>query len=202
MIVVVVGIFGFQYLKSEDKKEATATTENKTSAKTTENNAGEDVAFAEIIRKIANAPGDELVRIAVADAKVRKRARGQLAKAHVDLSRVDFPHHAHRPGWMRDCGPCFVEKGPVPRHRGYGFDAWSKYPEYALDAQVPSGRQRPGPGNLPGHAQGQPVAMSLPTGLTCPRPVIANLRRAKGNSFIDIYPTDVRGTLTACLKSG
>ena len=51
VIVVVVGIFGFQYLKSEDKKEATATTENKTSAKTTEkkatkNNAGEDVADA------------------------------------------------------------------------------------------------------------------------------------------------------------
>jgi cell division protein FtsL len=46
VIVVVVVIFGFQYFKSEDKKEATATTENKTSAKTTENNAGEDVADA------------------------------------------------------------------------------------------------------------------------------------------------------------
>lgn len=41
VIVVVVGIFGFQYLKLEDKKEATATTENKTSAKTTEKKATE-----------------------------------------------------------------------------------------------------------------------------------------------------------------
>lgn len=52
VIVVVVGIFGFQYFKSGDKKEATATTENKSTAKTsekktTEDNTGEDVADAQ-----------------------------------------------------------------------------------------------------------------------------------------------------------
>ena len=47
VFVVVVVIFGFQYFKSEDKKEATATTENKTTEKkATKNNAGEDVADA------------------------------------------------------------------------------------------------------------------------------------------------------------
>ncbi len=98
-------------------------------------------AFAEIIRKIANAEGSERVRIAVADARVEKRARGQLAKAHVDLSRVDFLHLPTDRGWMRDCGPCFVEKsGPSGTKiaiAGFGFDAWSKYPEFALDARVP-----------------------------------------------------------------
>lgn len=95
-------------------------------------------AFAEIIRKIANADGDELVRVAVADATVEKRARGQLAKAHVDLSRVDFVHMPTDRGWMRDCGPCFVEKDGKIAIAGFGFDAWSKYPEFALDAQVPA----------------------------------------------------------------
>jgi len=99
-------------------------------------------AFAEIIRKIACAPGDERVRVAVADGKVEKRARGQLKKAQVDLSRVDFVILPTDRGWMRDCGPCFVERTGQDGVRlavaGFGFDAWSKYPEFALDARVPA----------------------------------------------------------------
>lgn len=98
-------------------------------------------AFAEIIRAIANAPGDERVRVAVGSAAVAKRARGQLAKAHVDLSRVDLHVIPTDRGWMRDCGPCFVEKTGERDGKlavsGFGFDAWSKYPEYHLDAAVP-----------------------------------------------------------------
>ncbi len=97
-------------------------------------------AFAEIIRAIANAPGDERVRVAVGSAAVEKRARGQLKKAQVDLSRVDFFILPTDRGWMRDCGPCFVEQqGPQGPHlavSGFDFDAWSKYPDYALDALV------------------------------------------------------------------
>ncbi|SNS12183.1 agmatine deiminase [Humidesulfovibrio mexicanus] len=95
-------------------------------------------AFAEIIRAIANAEGSERVRVAVGDAKVAKRAKGQLAKAHVDLSRVDIHIIPTDRGWMRDCGPCFVERGGALAIAGFGFDAWSKYPEFALDAQVPA----------------------------------------------------------------
>lgn len=95
-------------------------------------------AFAEIIRAIANAEGGERVRVAVGDARVGKRARGQLAKAHVDLSRVDIHVIPTDRGWMRDCGPCFVERGGALAIAGFGFDAWSKYPEFALDAQVPA----------------------------------------------------------------
>lgn len=95
-------------------------------------------AFAEIIRAIANAEGGERVRVAVGDAKVAKRAKGQLKKAHVDLSRVDIHIIPTDRGWMRDCGPCFVERGGELAIAGFGFDAWSKYPEFALDAQVPA----------------------------------------------------------------
>jgi agmatine deiminase len=99
-------------------------------------------AFAEIIRAIANAPGDERVRVAVGSAAVEKRARGQLTKAHVDLSRVDFFVIPTDRGWMRDCGPCFVERNGELAIAGFGFDAWSKYPEFALDAQVPAAAAR------------------------------------------------------------
>ena len=49
VIVVIAVVFAFQYFNSGDKKEVTATTEDKTTAKTTENkkssdNSGEDVA--------------------------------------------------------------------------------------------------------------------------------------------------------------
>jgi len=94
-------------------------------------------AFAEIIRKIANADGNERARVLVAGEAVEKRARGQLKKAHVDLARVDFFRIPTDRGWMRDCGPCFVEKNGTVAVSGFGFDAWSKYPEYQLDAQVP-----------------------------------------------------------------
>ena len=95
-------------------------------------------AFAEIIRKIANSEGNERVRVAVGSEAVEKRARGQLKKAHVDLSRVDVLVIPTDRGWMRDCGPCFVERDGRLAVAGFGFDAWSKYPEYALDALVPA----------------------------------------------------------------
>ena len=98
-------------------------------------------AFAEIIRKIANADpsegGGERVRVLVGSAEVLHRAAGQLAKAHVDLSRVDFFVIPTDRGWMRDCGPCFIEKGEALAIAGFGFDAWSKYPDFKLDAAVP-----------------------------------------------------------------
>ncbi len=98
-------------------------------------------AFAEIIRKIANAApsegGGERVRVLVGSAAILHRASTQLKKAHVDLDRVDFFVLPTDRGWMRDCGPCFVEKNGEIAIAGFGFDAWSKYPDFALDAVVP-----------------------------------------------------------------
>ncbi|MDQ7834295.1 MAG: agmatine deiminase family protein [Humidesulfovibrio sp.] len=95
-------------------------------------------AFAEIIRKIAGAESGERVRVLVGSAEVLHRASRQLAKAHVDLSRVDFLVIPTDRGWMRDCGPCFVERNAELAIAGFGFDAWSKYPEFELDAEVPA----------------------------------------------------------------
>jgi agmatine deiminase len=95
-------------------------------------------AFAEIIRKIANSESGERVRVLVGSASVLHRASGQLAKAQVDLSRVDFLIIPTDRGWMRDCGPCFVEKKGGLAIAGFGFDAWSKYPDFELDAEVPA----------------------------------------------------------------
>lgn len=94
-------------------------------------------AFAEIIRKIACAPGHERARVLVGSPAVESRARGQLEKAGVDLSRVDFFIIPTDRGWMRDCGPCFVTRGGKVAVAGFGFDAWSKYPDFARDAEVP-----------------------------------------------------------------
>lgn len=94
-------------------------------------------AFAEIIRKIANSDSGERVRVLVGSASVLHRASTQLKKAHVDLDRVDFFVIPTDRGWMRDCGPCFIEKGEALAISGFGFDAWSKYPDFQLDAAVP-----------------------------------------------------------------
>jgi agmatine deiminase len=98
-------------------------------------------AFAEIIRKIANSESGERVRVLVGSARTLYRTSSQLRKAHVDLDRVDFFVIPTDRGWMRDCGPCCVERdGPEGRDiaiSGFGFDAWSKYPEFELDARVP-----------------------------------------------------------------
>ena len=96
-------------------------------------------AFAEIIRKLILG---ERARVLVGSARVESRARAQLSRAQVDLSRVDFFTIPTERGWMRDCGPCFVEVRDACCTRvaisGFGFDAWSKYPEFALDAAVPA----------------------------------------------------------------
>jgi agmatine deiminase len=94
-------------------------------------------AFAEIIRKIANAESGERVRVLVGSASVLHRASKQLEKAHVDLGFVDFFVIPTDRGWMRDCGPCFIENSGEVAIAGFGFDAWSKYPDFALDAEVP-----------------------------------------------------------------
>ena len=92
-------------------------------------------AFAEIIRKIVLG---ERARVLVGSAQVESRARRQLAKAQVDLGRVDFFVIPTDRGWMRDCGPCFVERNGKLAVSGFGFDAWSKYPDFQLDAAVPA----------------------------------------------------------------
>ena len=63
--------------------------------------------YGEIVRKVC--PG-EIVRILVNRRADEKLARGQLARAGADLSRVEFILHPTNRGWTRDTGPIFVKR--------------------------------------------------------------------------------------------
>ncbi|HSB09137.1 MAG TPA: agmatine deiminase family protein [Blastocatellia bacterium] len=94
--------------------------------------------YGEIVRKLS--PG-ELVRIIVGSAEHAALARRVLARANVDLSRVEFFRFPTNRGWTRDFGPMFVrrETGPdevaIMRFR---FNAWAKYRDWQKDDRVPA----------------------------------------------------------------
>jgi agmatine deiminase len=91
-------------------------------------------AFAEIIRAIARS---ERVRLIVRDAAHEAAARRALAKAGVDLARLDFFRVATDRGWTRDMCPIFlVREAPGGRElaaTSWKFDGWAKYPNHRRD---------------------------------------------------------------------
>jgi agmatine deiminase len=92
--------------------------------------------YAEVVRHLV--PG-ERVRILVADAATERRARGVLARAGVDLRRVDFFRVATDRSWTRDFCPLFVrrdEDGDVAL-TNWRFTGWAKYPNHKRDDAVP-----------------------------------------------------------------
>lgn len=97
--------------------------------------------YGEIVRKIA--PG-ELLRILVNSGAQEARARRVLARAGVNLSRVQFFRFPTNRGWTRDSGPIFVrrEGGRARRKSGevaivrFHFNAWARYPDWEKDDAV------------------------------------------------------------------
>jgi agmatine deiminase len=90
--------------------------------------------YAEIARKLA--PG-ELVRILVNSGVHERQARGVLARAGVDLARVEFFRFPTNRGWTRDFGPLFLRgRGEVAVAR-FRFNAWAKYPDWKRDDAIP-----------------------------------------------------------------
>jgi agmatine deiminase len=92
--------------------------------------------YAEIVRKLA--PG-EVVRIVVPGAGPEAAAKKLLARAGVDVKRVEFFRFPTDRGWNRDMGPIFVKKeGSRPEVAvvRFRFNAWAKYPDWKKDAQV------------------------------------------------------------------
>ncbi len=92
--------------------------------------------FAEMARKMS--PG-ELVRILVESKTHEQSARKILAKAGVDLSRIEFFRIPTDRGWTRDSGPMFVRSvrnnhTVIVRYR---FNAWAKYPNWKKDTLMP-----------------------------------------------------------------
>ncbi len=93
--------------------------------------------YAEIVRWLT---AGETARILVQDRVLESRARRVLARAGIDLSRVEFFRIPTDRGWTRDSGPAFVRRdGPsgevaVSRFR---FNGWAKYPDWRKDDRVP-----------------------------------------------------------------
>jgi agmatine deiminase len=81
----------------------------------------------------------ERVRILVNDSSHERRARGQLRRRGVDLSRVDFPTVPTDRVWVRDSGPIFVRDaaGNVAA-TDWHFNAWAKYDNWRQDDKVPA----------------------------------------------------------------
>ncbi len=91
--------------------------------------------FAEIVRALHRS---ERVGLLVHDADVERRARRTLARAGVDLGRVDFVPCATDRGWMRDAAGTFVRNAEDGLALvDWGFNGWAKYDNYALDDRIP-----------------------------------------------------------------
>jgi agmatine deiminase len=89
--------------------------------------------YAEIARVIAQ---HERVEILCHDESVRAAAQEQLA-AHAVTENVRLHLVSNNRVWLRDSAPTFVhdERGDVVL-MNWGFNAWAKYLDFALDAQI------------------------------------------------------------------
>jgi agmatine deiminase len=91
--------------------------------------------YAEIVRALAPF---EQVEILCHDESVRDAAQHALSMHQVDASRYRLHVQPTDRVWLRDSGPTGVHRtdGSVELVH-WGFDAWSKYDNFAHDAQVP-----------------------------------------------------------------
>lgn len=91
--------------------------------------------YAEIVRALAS---HERVEILCHDDVVRTNAAYCLSMHAVDPAGFRLHVHPSDRVWLRDSGPTSVHRdtGEVALVQ-WGFDAWSKYDNFALDALVP-----------------------------------------------------------------
>lgn len=91
-------------------------------------------AYVEMVRKLTRF---ERVRLVVSGENVEAQARDALAKAHVDLSRIDFLSFPTDRGWMRDSAPSFVVGKEGVAIVDWRFNGWAKYPNHLEDDRLP-----------------------------------------------------------------
>lgn len=84
----------------------------------------------------------ELVRINVADERMKSLAATQLEKAGVNLQNVEFFFNPTNDAWCRDHGPAFLINPNAAQKKvivDWDYNAWgNKYPPYDLDDVVPT----------------------------------------------------------------
>jgi agmatine deiminase len=134
--------------------------------------------YTEIVRHLLDS---EPVRILVNDLRAERRARRTLARAALDLSRIEFFHFPTNRVWTRDYGPIFItdQRGKVAI-TDWKFNAWAKYPDWQLDDSVP-GRIR--------------KALRLPAW----RPAVAARRVVLEGGSIDVNGQGLLLTTEECL---
>ena len=94
--------------------------------------------YAEIVRNLAR---HERVELIVNDARSEKRAGAVLEKAGALSDNVRFHRWPTDRVWTRDSGCIFLTRTTEHTHGGllalhFQFNAWAKYPNYALDEKV------------------------------------------------------------------
>jgi agmatine deiminase len=83
----------------------------------------------------------ELVRINVADEKLKTSAVKQLQLAGIDLNRIEFFKFPTNDAWCRDHGPAFLINPETEQKVivDWDYNAWgNKYPPYELDDVIPT----------------------------------------------------------------
>jgi agmatine deiminase len=90
--------------------------------------------YTEIVRHLTRG---ERVRLLVNVPAAGRRARAALAKAGIDLTRVDFFEWPTDRGWLRDSGPIFVTRPGGRAVLDWHFNAWAKYPDWRHDDEIP-----------------------------------------------------------------
>jgi agmatine deiminase len=87
--------------------------------------------YCEIVRHLYQS---ETVRILVNDTAAEERAIGQLRKAGVDVTKVEFFPIVTDRVWTRDYGPCFVrDAAGTVAATDWGFNGWAKYDDWRSD---------------------------------------------------------------------
>jgi agmatine deiminase len=86
--------------------------------------------YVEIVRHLHRS---ERVRIITMDTE---RPARLLARAGVDLSRIDFFRFPTDRSWTRDYGPIFVKHGKKLAICNWRFNAWAKYPNWKRDDRI------------------------------------------------------------------
>jgi agmatine deiminase len=93
--------------------------------------------YAEIARVLAGAGGNEQVEILCASDEVRSSAEATLDAHGVDRKRVRLHVVPTDRVWLRDSAPTgVVDAAGGVTLVSWGFNAWAKYDNYALDEQV------------------------------------------------------------------
>lgn len=91
--------------------------------------------FAEMVRIIT---ATQRVGLLVNNAAARAEAMDMLDRAGATLTQVDFLEVKTNRGWLRDCGPIWVNDADGKRVAlDWKFTGWAKYANHRLDTNVP-----------------------------------------------------------------